>query len=573
MIGGMQKAAIVGIVLLAVLLRFFQLGNLPPSPYWEEVALGYDAYSIFRTGRDHHGHWFPIVAFESFGDWKPGLYIYSAVPFVATMGLTVTAVRMPSALAGIAIVIGVGLLTKLLLLSKASNQNFDRFERWLPLSVMLVAAVEPWGVLFSRAAWEANLATALILWSLNFQLLSVRRVESRRRLHNISLIVSVVLAALAMYTYHAARLAAPLMLFVTALYVHRYHLKSLLNQKQMHQLRKKLVIAAITFLLLVAPLLLSIQTNEVTNRFATTSIFNDISIIETSNRLREFANNSLLSRILYHRYLFYGLTMLKSFVSNFDLSYLFLSGDVNPRHSTEYFGQLFPLSFPLVLLGLSVAYKRFRKPLILGIVLVLFGLLPSLLVQGAPHAVRTLVVFPLWTVLIGLGLHRFVEFCFLHRKKGGMMLISLFTTVFIGQIVTFWMVYTQVYPVLSASEWQYGYEAMIEAVNQQAAENPNHQIYITREQGRPAMYYWFYSQTDPAIVQTYQQQAPKDQSEFLQFGRFHFIDKTDQVSTDFGVLAASPLFTADMGLEENSDAAVVRDAWGNPLWIVQTYEK
>ena len=44
------------ILLLAIFLRFFNLSNNPPSLYWEEAALGYDAYSILKTGKDFHGH-------------------------------------------------------------------------------------------------------------------------------------------------------------------------------------------------------------------------------------------------------------------------------------------------------------------------------------------------------------------------------------------------------------------------------------------------------------------------------------------------------------------------------------
>jgi hypothetical protein len=36
------------IIGLASWLRLTQLETLPPSPYWEEVALGYDAYSLVK---------------------------------------------------------------------------------------------------------------------------------------------------------------------------------------------------------------------------------------------------------------------------------------------------------------------------------------------------------------------------------------------------------------------------------------------------------------------------------------------------------------------------------------------
>ena len=95
-----NKALFFIIFVLAVFLRFYKLSSNPPSLYWEEAALGYDAYSILKTGKDFHGNKFPLVAFESFGDWKPSLYFYTLVPSIALFGLNEFAVRFPSAFFG-----------------------------------------------------------------------------------------------------------------------------------------------------------------------------------------------------------------------------------------------------------------------------------------------------------------------------------------------------------------------------------------------------------------------------------------------------------------------------------------
>src|SRR3989344_3591978 len=101
---------LVVILVLAAVLRLWQLGEYPIHLTNDEAAIGYNAYSILKTGRDEHGELLPIV-FKSFGDWKPGLYIYTTVPSVFLFGLTEFAVRLPSALAGILAVYLVYLLT------------------------------------------------------------------------------------------------------------------------------------------------------------------------------------------------------------------------------------------------------------------------------------------------------------------------------------------------------------------------------------------------------------------------------------------------------------------------------
>jgi hypothetical protein len=70
------------IFIMAIFLRFFGAKISPSSPYWEEVALGYDAYSVAQTASDHHGNFIPFTTFESFGDFKPSLYFYVLVPFL-----------------------------------------------------------------------------------------------------------------------------------------------------------------------------------------------------------------------------------------------------------------------------------------------------------------------------------------------------------------------------------------------------------------------------------------------------------------------------------------------------------
>ena len=96
-------------LLLGAFLRLYQLGSLPNALTWDEAALGYNAYSIIKTGRDEFGKLLPIV-FKSFGDYKPGLYVYLVIPSVAIFGLNEFAVRLPGALFGVLAIFGIYLL-------------------------------------------------------------------------------------------------------------------------------------------------------------------------------------------------------------------------------------------------------------------------------------------------------------------------------------------------------------------------------------------------------------------------------------------------------------------------------
>jgi len=88
------------IILLAAIIRVWNLDNIPPHLTPDEASLGYNAYSILKTGKDEYGKTLPLI-FKSFGDYKPGLYIYTTVPFVAVLGLSEFSVRLPSAIFGV----------------------------------------------------------------------------------------------------------------------------------------------------------------------------------------------------------------------------------------------------------------------------------------------------------------------------------------------------------------------------------------------------------------------------------------------------------------------------------------
>src|SRR5688572_17254454 len=88
------------VVILAAVLRLWNLSSNPPSLTWDEASLGYNAYSLLQTGKDEYGRLFPLNL-KSFGDYKPAVYSYLIIPFIVVFGLNEWAIRLPSAIAGI----------------------------------------------------------------------------------------------------------------------------------------------------------------------------------------------------------------------------------------------------------------------------------------------------------------------------------------------------------------------------------------------------------------------------------------------------------------------------------------
>src|SRR3989337_4126255 len=105
-----KKLLLILILSLAAILRFWELDSYPALNA-DEAAIGYNAYSLIQTGQDEHGNPWPIH-FQSFNDFKPGLYFYLVLPFVKVLGLNAWAVRIPGALLGVLTVLAVYLLVK-----------------------------------------------------------------------------------------------------------------------------------------------------------------------------------------------------------------------------------------------------------------------------------------------------------------------------------------------------------------------------------------------------------------------------------------------------------------------------
>src|SRR4030065_1409507 len=99
------------ILLVASFLRLWKLGTVPVSLFGDELDVGYQAYSILKTGRDYQGNFMPLH-FHSLAEWRTPLYLYSTVPTVAIFGISPYGVRVPAAFFGIAGVIAVYLLVK-----------------------------------------------------------------------------------------------------------------------------------------------------------------------------------------------------------------------------------------------------------------------------------------------------------------------------------------------------------------------------------------------------------------------------------------------------------------------------
>lgn len=145
------------LIILGVLGRVWQFGQIPNSLYWDEVAIGLDARSLLQTGKDLVDHFWLQPLFVSYGDFKAPVYIWLVTLLGKFFNVTEWVIRLPSLLAGLAILWLVYDLVKLL---APKNKH-------LPLLVLTSLAIMPWAIHFSRIGFESHLSLfwlTLMVW-------------------------------------------------------------------------------------------------------------------------------------------------------------------------------------------------------------------------------------------------------------------------------------------------------------------------------------------------------------------------------------------------------------------------
>jgi 4-amino-4-deoxy-L-arabinose transferase-like glycosyltransferase len=500
-----KKFVLIAVIVLAALLRLFALSNYPAGFNADEAALGYNAYSLLQTGKDEYGELFPL-AFKSFGDYKPGLYVYFVMPFVVLLGLTEFAVRLPSALLGIVTVYLIYLLGKMIFKNE-----------WIGLSSAFLLAISPWHLHFSRGAWETNAATFFITLGVYLFLLGLEK--------NRFLLISAISFLVSMYLYQSPRLVVPVLMF----------LLSIIYYKKLIKHKKQISIYVVTTLILSIPLILQFTGGGGGSRFSGLSYFNDSGPINRINELRgEHQDPGAKDAVLLHNKLQVLTTVfLSHYLDHFKGDFLFINGDSLIRNKIPETGQLYLVEFLFLILGLIYLIRnRFDYTLVL-IVWILIAPLASSMTYQTPHALRSFnMVIPL-TIIVGLGFWVVMKWIMrFNWRYLGMGLISLIITFELFHYLdSYYVHYPKRYPIA----WEYGFKEMVEKLEK--FEKDYTKIVITDTYDQPYILVLFYKKFDPT---KYQPQANLTERDKFNFGTIRNFDKYEFRSIDAAEIPKNP---------------------------------
>ena len=491
---------LISIFLISFFVRSIFIQNIPLL--WDEAALGYNAYSIIKTGRDEYGALLPII-FKSFGDYKPGLYIYLCLPFVYLFGLTEFSVRLPS------IILGSLLPLILYLLIKQINPKAHKTA----IITTIVMALNPYNIHFSRGAWETNVLTfELVLASyLFFKYINLQKLKYS--------FLSAIVFGLSLYTYQAGKMISLLLIIILFLINFR-----LLNFK-------KLFLCFILPLGIFAlPIAYGLLFSNNSNRLQVVSLFSyPRSVIETQTIINE--TNKLDYQIFHSQPIFFARNFLSRYFNHFSPRFLIFEGDwQNPRHSAPYIGVILYPSIIFFVLGLFFAFSRQKndKLNLFFLLWLLVAPIPSALTRDAVQSVRSMSLSIPLVYFISYGLFFIIDKYHYLLLKAFILFIYLVSFYYYSDLYLHHMV------TKSPIDFLYGYKNAINyvATHQQNFEN----IYITDYYGQPYIYYLFYNKYSP---KNYQQQA-KLENDSLDTGKVKIIDNVHFQTAHFDFIKDHP---------------------------------
>lgn len=451
------------IVILAFAIRIYKIDSVPPSLTWDEASVGYNAWTVAHFGKDEYGKSFPLF-FESFGEDKQPVHVYITSFFVKILGLSEFSTRAPAAVFGALNVLLIFYLAKVLF-----NNNL------VGLLSSLFLAFSPQNIHFSRFNHEINFALFFFMLGL---LLFYRSLKKAAFLP-----MSVLSFALSIISYHAAEIVVPpLVLLLIFLYF-----KDLKKDKKILMVTSILVLI-LALIFISTPRLLGVA------RFNQT-VQKEILLLGRVNLI--------LTQYSWH----------------FDPTFLFFSGDRNPRLSSQGAGEFYLIDALFLISGvIFLIFKRSKAGLVV-LSWALIGPMPSSLVAEAPHAARAAFMMGSWQIIAALGFYQLIN-----RFKSNIkwLLGIVLIIILIFSLAIYLRHYFTDFPKRYAIDWQYGMKQIV----QYFKDNPQYnQVSMTDVRGQPYIFFLYYLKTPlPEFLNTviYNNGESKSYNKVSSFNRYYF---------------------------------------------------
>lgn len=500
-----KKIILILILILAFGLRFYKITDVPPSLNWDEVSIGYNAYSILKTGKDEWGQTLPLF-FRSYGEYKLPAQIYASIPGIYFFGLNELGVRITPVVYGVLTVLLLFFLARALFKSEFVGQV-----------AAFLLAISPWHIQLTRASFESSFAAFWIVLGTWFLVKGIK--------DHIFLVLAAIPFAFSVYTYNTARVFTPLFIFIFLLLFHNNFIK----------LKKIVALSALLFVVILLPMVPFTLSGAGSARYKLVSITDDKGLIPRINENRGNSNlPNILPTLVHNKYTYIGFYFAQNYLAHFTPDYLFFNGAPHKQHHVQNIGELYIFQAPFLLIGLYLLFRKKNKFRWVLLSWILIAHLPVATTNDSiPHALRNLIAAPAYQLITAYGIYK--SYIFLKKQKKFQnfgyhyLLVIVISIASVLQFQNYLENYYLNYSKKYSRDWQYGYKQAVNYINQN--KHKYDEIVFTRHYGEPHMFTLFYSQYDPAKYQNNPNLARYETNDWVwvtNFDKFYFPDMGDK---------------------------------------------
>lgn len=499
------------ILSIAFFLRVYKITSVPPSLNWDEVSIGYNAYSVLKTGKDEWGVKFPLN-FKSYGEYKLPGQVYASIPGIAVFGLNELGVRITPVIYGTLTVLFLYLLVQEMFAKKGVS-----------LISAFLLAVSPWHIQLTRASFESSFALFWVVIGIWLFLKGLKKPKW--------LVFSVFPFAISIYTYNSARGFVPL--FILALII--------IFRKYFWKVKGWFLSAGVLFAILMIPLAVQVMSGEASERYKLVSITDEAGLIP---RIEERRNGSTLppviTKLIHNRYTYISFYFTKNYLAHFSPDFLFISGAGHRQHHVQGVGEMYWFQSVFIILGAYYLLKKKDPGLKVLLPWLFLAFVPvSLTNDSIPNALRTLNAAPIYQIFTAMGIYYVYKGIKNKKVFAGIMTIAaiLFLINFGIYIKNLFVNY----PVKYSKDWQYGNKQVVTYIKDNGDQYDL--ITFSRHYGEPHMFTLFYLGYDPAKFQNdpgLTRFETFDWVRVLRFDKYYFPDLGDAGTKYEDVIAANP---------------------------------
>ena len=367
------NGALLTLAVLAVVLRFLFIDRSPPGFFIDEAHHATVSFCLADQGTDADDRPLPLFPQALAGGELGAPFAYGQAAWSMVFGPSIRSMRSFVAFMSALAVIGLYLIGTYLC------------DRRCGLWTALAAALSPWSFHFARINWDSPLVACFIVWGLVFLLRNPRSYRG--------LALSALCFCLAIYTYPAGRIAAPLVAALATVY--------LLWQRKLGW-RHALLFAVIGAVFCL-PIGMLLWNGDLFGRFHLVGIF-------SADYLRSLGREYTAAAV--------AKTYLENMGKHLSADFLIFKGDGNLRHASGFAGMLgvfdlagLALLVPLGIIARWTGAREGLTPHFRGFVFfALLGLLAgmssaALTWEGIPHALRSPAAWPFAALIAGVAMN------------------------------------------------------------------------------------------------------------------------------------------------------------------------